>query len=268
MTRGALSVPRAIAFRLGVRRWRRGLVLPLSLVLFWWLVSHLALVDPKVLVSPAQVIEAGTKLIASGGLWGHLVASLGRDLIGLGLGFFSGVVVGAGLGSSRLIDRLLGPSLNAVKQVAIFAWIPLISVWFGFGEPAKIVFIALAAFYPAMLNTCQGVRGVLLEHLEVARVLRFSRWRLFRRVILPSAAPALFDGLHLALIYSWLATIGAEYFLMAGPGIGHLMIEGREQFRMDLVILGVLVTGAVGFASSRLVSQVESRVLRWRTPAA
>ena len=246
------------------RKLRRGLVLPALVVSTWWLATHFHLVNEHVLVAPAKVWSEGRRFVASGRLWSNLGASLGRDLIGLCIGALAGFAVGSALGLSRLFDRLVGPSLHAVKQVAIFAWIPLISVWFGFGEPAKLVFVALAAFYPVVLNTCQGVRGVAAEHVEVARVLRFSRWQLFRRVILPSATPSIFAGLHLALIYSWLATIGAEYFLLAGPGIGHLMIDGREQFRMDLVLLGVGLAGAVGFVLNSAAGRLESYFVRWR----
>jgi sulfonate transport system permease protein len=246
------------------RRLRRGLALPVLLAVAWWLSGRFHLVNEHLLVPPGKVLAEGRRTIAEGGLWRDLGASIARDLTGLAIGAFAGLLVGAALGLSRLFDRLVGPSLQAIKQVAIFAWIPLITVWFGFGEPAKLVFIALAAFYPVVLATCQGVRGVAPEHLEVARVLRFSRWQLLRWLILPSATPAILAGLHLALIYSWLATIGAEYFLVAGPGIGHLMIDGREQFRMDLVLLGLALVGLVGFLLNSLAGRVETYFVRWR----
>jgi sulfonate transport system permease protein len=249
---------------LGRPQLRRGLVLPALLALGWWISGRLHLVNEHLLVPPGKVFAEGRRFVAEGGLWPNLGASLARDFVGLAIGTVAGLVVGAGLGLSRRFNRVVGPSLHAVKQVAIFAWIPLISVWFGFGEPAKLVFIAMAAFYPVVLNSCQGVRGVATEHVEVARVLRFTRWQLLRRVILPSATPDIFAGLHLALIYSWVATIGAEYFLMAGPGIGHLMIDGREQFRMDLVLLGLVFSGAVGFALNTLAGRVEAHFVRWR----
>jgi sulfonate transport system permease protein len=246
----------------------RGLVLPLLLLLAWWLVTRLHLANQHLLVSPGKVIDAGKTFVASGRFLTNLGASVGRDLLGFGIGATLGLALGVLLGLSRLANGLVGPSLHAIKQVAVFAWIPLISVWFGFGEPAKLVFIGLAAFYPVVLATCEGVHGISLEHVEVAQVLGLSPWRRFRRLILPAATPSIFAGLHLALIYSWLATIGAEYFMLAGPGIGHLMIEGREQFRMDLVILGLLVTGLVGFFLNGLAGRIERHVLRWRPTAA
>jgi sulfonate transport system permease protein len=247
-----------------LRRARRGLVLPVLLLLSWWIAARWHLANQHLLAPPGQILAEARRLVAEGELWTNLGASLARDLAGAALGAGAGLVAGMVLGLSRRLNRYCGPSLHAAKQVAVVAWIPLISVWFGYGEPAKVVTIALAAFYPVAVNGCEGVRGVAAEHFEVARVLRFTRWQLLRRVILPSTAASIFAGLRLALIYAWLATIGAEYLLATGPGIGRLMIDGRNQFRMDRVLLGVLITGTVGYALTSVLSLVESRVLRWR----
>jgi sulfonate transport system permease protein len=95
-------------------------------------------------------------------------------------------------------------------------------------------------------------------------VFRFTRLQIFRRVVLPGAAPSILTGVKVGLVYAWLGTIGAEYLLAAAPGIGNLMIDGRESFRMDKVLLGVLIVGAVGHAISSAASAVETRLLRWR----
>jgi sulfonate transport system permease protein len=237
------------------------------LIAVWALVTHLGWVNKMILVKPEKVVTRFFSELKNGDLIGQLLASLRRDLLGFALGASAGVVVGGVMGLSGWFDRLLGPSFHAAKQVAIFAWVPLISVWFGNGETAKIVFIALAAFYPVVLNTHEGIRSVAKEHVEVARAFAFTRWQIVRRVVVPSALPSLFAGFHLALIYSWLGTIGAEYLLAPGPGIGYLMIEGRESFAMDKVLLGILVAGAVGAALNGLSSALETRLLKWRVTA-
>ncbi len=155
----------------------------------------------------------------------------------------------------------MGPSFHTVKQISLFAWIPLISVWFGLGDAAKVAFLSLAAFFPVVLNTFEGIRAVPADLLEVARVLRFTRTQVLWRVVLPSAAPSIFAGIHLGLIYAWLATLGAEYLLVSGQGIGNTMTDGRENFWMDLVIFGVIVVGLVGFTLNWIASRIESRLL-------
>ena len=100
--------------------------------------------------------------------------------------------------------------------------------------------------------------------LEVGRILRLTRRQILTRILLPSALPSILTGIQLALIYSWLATVGAEYFMTVGPGIGGLVIEGRERFDMGLVMLGVVVLGAVGYAINRLAAATGTRLAPWR----
>ncbi|VVO27065.1 ABC transporter permease [Pseudomonas fluorescens] len=243
----------------------RGWVVPGALVILWWLATDRQWVDTRIVASPQAVIDSAWLAASNGELWRNLSASLQRNLIGFAVGGLLGLLFGGWLGLSRLADRLLGPTFHTLKQIALFAWIPLLSVWFGFGEPAKVAFIALAVFYPVALNSFEGIRSTRQELLEVAQALGLTPWQKLCRLILPCAAPAIFTGLHLGLIYAWLATIGAEYFFSAGPGIGNTMIDGREHFQMDQVIYGLVVVGSVGLLLNRLARWVESRTLHWRT---
>jgi sulfonate transport system permease protein len=247
--------------------WLRGWIVPLSLVVVWDVLTRFKLVNTLLLAKPVSVLRVLAQQLKEGELFPQLLASLQRDLTGFAIGAAVGLVVGSAMGLSRWVDRLVGPTFHAAKQVAIFAWIPLISVWFS-GEPAKIVFIALSAFYPVVVNTFEGIRSVGREHVEVARVFRFSHVQIFRKVVLPGALPSIFAGLHLALVYSWLGTLGAEYLLAPGLGIGNLMIDGREQFKMDKVLLGVIIAGAVGYSLNALSTRLETRLTRWRTRTA
>ena len=142
--------------------------------------------------------------------------------------------------------------------------LPLISIWFGVGEAAKIVFIMAAALIPVVLNTYEGMRGASTQLIEVARALTFTRWQIVTRLYLPSALPSIATGVHLALIYAWVASIGSEYFMSVGPGIGGLIIAGRERFQMDLVMLGIVILGVVGFLLNLAASAVETHLLCWR----
>jgi len=247
-----------------VPRPLRGWVLPLVLLALWWAAFRFGWSSSPVLVSIGSVWHRAVEQTLSGELWIGLSASLRRDLIGFAIGASAGLVVGAALGLSRLFENLVGPSFHTLKQISLFAWIPLLSVWFGLGDAAKIAFLSLAAFFPVVLNTFEGIRSVPGELMEVARVLRFNRWQWLRKVVLPSAAPSIFAGIHLGLIYAWLATLGAEYLLVSGKGIGNTMIDGREHFWMDLVIFGVIVVGLVGFALNWIATQIERRLLAWR----
>jgi len=260
MTFGAQKTKRAHPVPKAVRGW----VLPGLLLLLWWAAAHFGWSTSPLLVPVEKVWQTAVEQARSGELFEALRASLWRDLAGFAIGASAGIVFGTVLGLSRLFENLVGPSFHTLKQISLFAWIPLISVWFGLGDAAKVAFLSLAAFFPVVLNTFEGLRSVPREYIEVARVFEFSRWQLLRRVVLPSAAPSIFAGLHLGLIYAWLATLGGEYLLVSGKGIGNTMIDGREHFWMDLVLFGVIVVGLVGFSLNWIASRMESRALAWR----
>ena len=252
----------ALAISHGSSRRYRGWVLPISAVALWWLASHMGWSQSGLLVSPEKVAATAWDQIASGKFWRAISASLTRNLSGFFIGTSLGLVLGCLLGLSHYFQRLVGPSFNTFKQISLFAWIPLISVWFGLGDVAKVVFLSLAALVPVVVNTCDGLRNVPPNLLEVARVYRFSRWQTIVGVMLPAALPSIFTGLYLALVYSWLATIGAEYLLVSGEGIGNTLIDGSEHFMMDLVLFGMVVIGLVGWSLNALARIFERRMQR------
>ncbi|KAF1049161.1 ABC transporter permease [Xylophilus sp.] len=257
------SAPRSTP-ALSARSVLRGLALPAALLGLWWAAYHFGWTRSELLVPIGKVWSTAVHLSDSGTLWQSLGASWSRFLAGFAAGSLAGALVGTALGLSGLLEKMIGPTLHTIKQVSILAWIPLISVWFGLGDTAKIAFLSLAAFFPVMLNTFEGIRSVPRELVEVARVLKFSRAQLLRQVVLPSALPSIFTGIYLALLYAWLATLGAEYLLTSGAGIGTLLVDGREHFLMDQVLLGVAVVGLVGFALNLAAGWLERRALRWR----
>lgn len=240
-----------------------GATLPLLLLTGWAAASHLGWLDVRLWSSPELVLIGGWEALRDGSLLEGLAASLKRDLTGFAFGTGAGIALGVLLAKVHLLDRLLSPTLNTTRQIALFAWVPFLSLWLGNGEPGRIAFISLAAFFPVLFNTYVGTRIVETRYLEVARVLCLKPYRVLWKVILPSARPAIFTGLRLGLIYAWLATIGAEYLFATTTGIGSLMVDARDLFRMDLVILGMVVIGGVGFVLNAVLSQIGHLPL-WR----
>jgi sulfonate transport system permease protein len=247
-----------------MKRALRGVVLPLLIMTVWEFASRLGLVDARILPPLENVAATALREVMHGGQLFDLAASLARDIAGFLGGTVLGLAIGIVVGVSPLAERLVLPTFNGLRQIAILAWIPLIALWFGFGDGAKIVFIVLSAFVPVVLNTFQGVRAASPALLEVATSLRFTRLQLITRLFLPGALPSILTGLHLALIYAWVASIGAEYFMTVGPGIGGLIIAGRERFEMVLVLLGMILLGLVGFLLNRGAATIEARLRRWQ----
>ena len=242
----------------------QALGLPLALLVLWQLANLYGWVDANILVAPLQVLHTTWVGVLDGSLSGALAVSVGRALGGLLLGGTLGFVLGLLLGMSPRAERLLGPSLSGLRQIAIFAWVPLLTAWFGLGELAKWVFVGLAAFFPLFIATQRGVASLPAQLDEAARALRLSRVQRLRTLVLPGAAPGIFAGLRIGLIYAWLGTIGAEYFMPSGGGIGSLMIGAQQLLRMDLIMAGMLLVGLTGALLNLIGQRLEIRATRWR----
>lgn len=258
--RSPRSLPPQAARRL------RGLLLPLLLLGGWWAAASWGGIDPRLGASPADVALYLYDLSRQGGLWRAVASSIGRDLAGFALGAAPAVIAGLALGLFPFLRQTLLPTALAFRHVSMFAWIPLVSVWFGVGESARLATIALAAWFPVLFATIEGVARVPDTYTELARVLVLTRWQTVARIILPAAAPAILSGLSLGLILSWMVTLGAEYMLASTDGVGRLLLDGRENFRMDEVLAGVLLAGGIGFLLP-LAGTALQRLLSARPPA-
>jgi sulfonate transport system permease protein len=246
----------------------RFLVLPAALLALWTLVTQMQWVNTKVIVPPGLVLSTAWTELQRPDFYQGVAMSLGRDLAGFTLGGLAGVVLGVLLGVSSLARSFIGPTFHTLRQISLFAWLPLLAAIAGSGDLSKIVFIAFSAFYPVVLATCEGVAGVSVSHLEVARVYRFTPRQVLTRLILPSASPHIVSGLKLGLIYAWMATIGAEFLLFDfSGGIGQTVFRGRAAFRVDLILFGLFVIGLVGYGFTRLALAAEQRLLRWQQRA-
>jgi sulfonate transport system permease protein len=168
------------------------------------------------------------------------------------------------MGLSRPIEKLVSPIFHGIRQVPLVGWIPLIILWFGIGEISKIVFIAIGAFYPVVINTFEGIRNVPKQYVEVAQVFEYGKFKLLQKVILPASLPSILTGIRFSLTVSWMLVVGAELFMVASAGIGNMISEAREYFRMDIVIVGIIVIGIIGLLMNQFVGLVETRLLRWR----
>jgi len=239
------------------------LVGPVLFLALWSLATELEWCPPTVLVSPRQVWAAAIDLWASGELQTHLEASAARVIIGFIIGGGSGIAAGLLLGLFKPLERYCSLLFHILRQVPFITWGPMLIMILGVGEPFKILIIANAAFFPAALNAWDGVRNIPPSYHEIARILGFSRISLLRRLLLPHALSPILTGLRLALSRSWMIVVGAELFA-SSQGIGHMMDWAREMFQLDVVMVGVLVTGIIGFALDRLLRFAEARLSPWQ----
>nr|WP_284698971.1 ABC transporter permease [Sphingomonas lycopersici] len=239
------------------------LTAPLALLALWQLAALSGVFPTQVLVPPADVAETLWSLARSGELERHISESLFRLGLGYLIGAIAGLAFGACIALSRLAEAALAPAFLAVWQVPVIAFVPVLVIFLGIDEPFKIAIVALATFFPVALATFDGIRGVPKAWFEVARVYRTRIPDLILRILVPATVPAVLTGMRVALTRSWVVLVAAE-LLAADSGIGQMMEMGRQMFRIDVVLAGVVVSGVIGFALDRGAKAIEHRATRWK----
>ncbi|WP_180153088.1 MULTISPECIES: ABC transporter permease [unclassified Acinetobacter] len=243
----------------------KALVLPVAFIALWAVASQQNWVDPKLIPSPWLVLQKAVTVLQQPNFLTGFGESLARNFIGYGIGAIAGVLFGILIASSRLSNWLFAPSFHVLRQISLFAWLPLISTFLGEGHGAKVLFITLSVFYPVALHTFEGVSSISHKYREVAEVYQFPKTYAFRKLILPGASAQIFVGLQLGLIFAWLATIGSEFLLANyGNGLGNIVIQGRQAFDVELIIFGMLLIGIVGVLLNTVLTWVERKVLAWQ----
>jgi ABC-type nitrate/sulfonate/bicarbonate transport system permease component len=153
--------------------------------------------------------------------------------------------------------------LNILRPIPPLAWIPLAILWFGLGENSVVFITLISAFFAILLNTIAGVRGVDKSLVRAALSLGASRRVLILRVILPATLPSLFTGFRIALGVSWMSIVAAE-LIASSSGLGFMISYYRELLRSDLILVGMLSIGVIGFLMDRGLLWLEQRLLPWR----
>jgi len=255
-------VPRlAVFFRDAGHRLLPWLV-PVGLVTLWQVASALGWLSTRVLPAPLEVIKAAWTLALSGELWTHVKVSAGRALAGLAIGGSLGLLLGLLTGSVRFFETLLDSTIQMVRNIPALALIPLVILWFGIDETAKLFLIAVSVFFPIYINTFHGIRNVDPGLIEMARTYGLSRGQLYREVILPGALPSILVGLRFSLGLMWVILIVAET-ISAQAGIGYMTMNAREFLQTDIVLVGILLYAALGKIADVLARSLERVWLRW-----
>ncbi|MBF8732652.1 ABC transporter permease [Pseudomonas guariconensis] len=249
---------------ISLARRGRGLVLPLLLIAAWEIASRQGASQAYAFVPLERIGQGLVELLASGELWLSVQASLQRTCLGLLFGVLAGFVLGAGMASSRWLERLFAPLFHGLRQVPILGLIPLLALWFGSGEATKVLIVSLAAFYPMTLNAFEGFSHVEKRYREVGRLYALSPWQQFVQILLPGALPSLCNGALHALAFAWVSSVGSELFLSTGMGLGNLMMNAETGSRMEIIVIGVLCIGLLGYAMNQLFSRLSRHLLRWR----
>ncbi len=257
---GALAAVQRLAAQAG-RRLLPWLV-PLLLVAVWQAASARGWLSTRVLPAPLDVLQAAWTLAESGELWTHVKVSAVRALSGLAIGGGLGLLLGLLTGSLRWAETLLDSTIQMVRNIPALALIPLVILWFGIDESAKLFLIAVSVFFPIYLNTYHGIRNVDPGLVEMGRTYGLTRWQLYRDIILPGALSSILVGLRFSLGLMWVILIVAET-ISAQSGIGYLTMNAREFLQTDIVLVGILLYALLGKLADVFAKVLERWWLRW-----
>ena len=251
-----------------IRAVALGAGFPLLLILLWHFA--VAYTGTRLVPSPRQVAVMMYDF-SFGGIYDdafsatiltHIWKSMTRVYGGFFMAAIIGIPLGMMIGRMKLLRELLDPTINLLRPIPVTAWLPLSMIFFGLGPNAAIFLVFLGAFYPILLNTTFGVRSVDPRLFEAAAMLGCSGSAMFRQIVLPASLPAIFNGLRIAHGFAWILIVVGE---MTGvpTGLGSVIMDGRTLSRTDLVITGMIVIGAMGFITDRLIVMLSNRLLSW-----
>jgi sulfonate transport system permease protein len=215
------------------------------------------------LPAPSKVLKGALELVEQGTLQQDILASLRRVAVAVGFAAFFGLPLGTALGGSRWFAWFAEPIVNFFRPIPPLAWIPLSILWFGITDAQNEFIIFLAAFFPIVLSTMEGVRDVDPQLMRAARTLGAKRVTIVLTVILPAALSSMFVGLRVGIGIAWMALVAGE-LVAATSGLGFLISQGRLLYRSDYIVVGMVVIGLIGLMLDALVRLAQHLLMPWR----
>jgi NitT/TauT family transport system permease protein len=236
-----------------------GLIVPAIALVLWEMVARSG-AAPDFVVAPTAVVARLAIMAVDGDLWLHLSATMFRALAGFAAGSAVGILLGLGAGASRGLGGFFDPLISLIYPVPKVAFLPILVIWLGIGDASKIATIALSVFFPAFINAYAGARMVDPIYVWAAKNMGASRTRIFFLVTLPASLPQILAGLRIGLGLSFVVVFAAELF-GARAGLGYLIGLAEDNRRYDLMFVAIIMIGAAGFVSDRILLLVRRRLL-------
>ncbi|MDO4764891.1 MAG: ABC transporter permease [Eubacteriales bacterium] len=243
--------------------WGLPVLAILSIGILWVSFSS---VYPNLMPGPATVwermIRTFTKPIGRINLLGHAWASLKRVLFALLFAWAFGITFGIIIGWNKKARALLGSIFEVIRPIPPIAWIPLIIMWFGIGEGAKVIIVFIGTFVPLVINTSTGIRMVDPINLQVGKIFGGNNYQILTEIVVPTALPSIFAGIRTSVSSGWTTVLAAE-MLGATAGLGSMVTKGWQGGDMALVLVAVITIAIVGFVLTIILDKLEKVVCPW-----
>lgn len=238
------------------------LVSPVLIVLTCEVIGRSLLIDPFFFPPPSTMLKALAGMIMSGEIFPHIWVSVLRAISGYCIAVVLGVTIGILVAWSQLFENIFDPLIELARPISTFALVPVMFIWFGIGNGSKVAIIVKACFFPIVLNTISGIKGVDVRLIQAARALGANGLQMWTKVLIPSALPMIITGMRISTAMSMLAIVGVE-MLAADSGIGFLVIDAQRTFATDRMFAGIIVISLMGFTLDRMARFVQNRILNW-----
>ena len=249
------------------KKWFLRFLLPVGIIVGWEILS-IVLNNPFILPSIESVLEVllhpFKDILGNGSLFDNAMISLGRVILGFLVAAVLAIPLGIGMGRSETIFELFDPVMQLLRPIPPLAWVPLALAWFKIGIVSMVFIIGLGAFFPILLNTLDGVRGVKKTWVEAAEILGAREGQVLSQVILPGAAPTIWTGMRVGFGIAWMCVVAAEMMPGTNSGIGYLIMSSYNWGQVEVIIAGIIVIGLIGIVIDYGFKFVDRRSFKWR----
>lgn len=241
----------------------------IAFLLLWQVSVMSGIVSGRTMPAPVEVFKIFLYKLTNTSPDGSLLqvnvlVSLRVACSGLFLAIVIGVPLGWLMGWYKPVNRFVRPIFELVRPIPPIAWIPLTILWVGIGLEAKAMIIFFASFVPCTINAMAGIKSTNQTLINVAKTYGASNFTIFRKVGIPSSLPMTFAGIRIALNSAWSTLVAAE-LLAANAGVGYMITMGRQFGRVDIIVLGMVTIGVMGFVFSWVFQKLEQIFVKWRT---
>ena len=236
----------------------------LVLLLIWEFSVQFFQVNARVFPSIESVLKAGIEAVNDGSIFNHIAASLGRVAVGTLLAVLISIPLGVAMGLNPIVSDFLSPLFRFFSVLAGIAWIPIATLWFGYGFGAITFVIFNAVFFVVTYNTLLGVASIPMPLRNAAASLGANGWTLLTQVILPGALPNIVTGIRTGLGFAWRGLIAAE-MIATNVGLGYMLFLARDFYKTEVIVLGMIIIGLIWLAIDRLILAPTERatIERW-----
>ncbi|AXI25587.1 ABC transporter permease [Methanofervidicoccus sp. A16] len=243
------------------------IIMPLIGLVLWELLA-IWLNNPVVLPPVEDVIKVlinpQLSILGTGTLIENTLISIKRVLAGFVVAGIVGIPLGIFMGYFPTVMDLFDTVIELLRPIPPLAWVPLALAWFGIGETSMLFIIFIGAFFPILINTIAGVKGVPKILVETAQTLGAKEKDILLKVIIPASSPSILTGLRIGAGIAWMCVVAAEMLPGSSAGLGYLIMYAYSLSRMDVVIASMIVIGIIGLTLDRGLRYIEDRYFRWR----